>query len=153
MEDEELDLEEIVNGPLPPVPLDVTYTAHWLAIDGVQPAIIQNPSPAGIFPWIFHRSLDRILSWRYRIGRTWYSSHDLHTAVGGSNVGTPVAWRTTIGGDPSENGPNKRASAILRESYRGNHQHITGTANIGGGKRVYRPKSPAVAAVLDTIHC
>ncbi|KND01396.1 TATA-binding protein-associated factor TAF6 [Spizellomyces punctatus DAOM BR117] len=46
VEDQELDLEDILNAPLPPVPLEVTYTAHWLAIDGVQPAIVQNPTPA-----------------------------------------------------------------------------------------------------------
>ncbi|KAI9098749.1 hypothetical protein DFS34DRAFT_618796 [Phlyctochytrium arcticum] len=46
LEDHELDLEDIINAPLPPAPLDVTWTAHWLAIDGVQPAIVQNPTPA-----------------------------------------------------------------------------------------------------------
>ena len=30
--------------PLPPVPRDVTFSVHWLAIEGVQPAIPQNPS-------------------------------------------------------------------------------------------------------------
>ncbi|TPX59799.1 hypothetical protein PhCBS80983_g02240 [Powellomyces hirtus] len=48
VDEQELDLDDILNGPLPPVPLDVTYTAHWLAIEGVQPAIVQNPSAAEI---------------------------------------------------------------------------------------------------------
>ncbi|KAG0343586.1 hypothetical protein BG004_005194 [Podila humilis] len=46
IEDEELDFESILSAPLPKVPLDVTYTAHWLAIEGVQPAIVQNPTPS-----------------------------------------------------------------------------------------------------------
>ncbi|KAI8921023.1 hypothetical protein DFJ77DRAFT_523052, partial [Powellomyces hirtus] len=50
VDEQELDLDDILNGPLPPVPLDVTYTAHWLAIEGVQPAIVQNPSAAGTTP-------------------------------------------------------------------------------------------------------
>ncbi|KAF9904163.1 hypothetical protein BX616_001384 [Lobosporangium transversale] len=45
VEDEELDFETILSTPLPKVPLEVTYTAHWLAIEGVQPAIPQNPTP------------------------------------------------------------------------------------------------------------
>ncbi|KAI8899512.1 hypothetical protein BC833DRAFT_585615 [Globomyces pollinis-pini] len=44
LEDAEIDLEELVNRPLPPVPLEVTFTAHWLAIEGVQPRIVQNPT-------------------------------------------------------------------------------------------------------------
>ncbi|KAI8807572.1 hypothetical protein BJ742DRAFT_773029 [Cladochytrium replicatum] len=47
MEDREVDLEELVYGPLPPVPVDITMTAHWLSVEGVQPAIIQNPNPPG----------------------------------------------------------------------------------------------------------
>lgn len=46
VDDEEVEFEKIINAPLPKVPRDVAYTAHWLAIEGVQPAIPQNPAPA-----------------------------------------------------------------------------------------------------------
>ncbi|KAJ3339476.1 FACT complex subunit spt16 [Gonapodya sp. JEL0774] len=42
--DEELNLDDLINAPLPIVPLDVSITGHWLAIEGVQPAIPQNPT-------------------------------------------------------------------------------------------------------------
>jgi transcription initiation factor TFIID subunit 6 len=48
LDDTELDLVELVNGPLPRVPLDVSVRSHWLAINGIQPAIPQNPTPAGM---------------------------------------------------------------------------------------------------------
>jgi transcription initiation factor TFIID subunit 6 len=43
IDDEEVDFEKLVNQPLPKVPRATTFTAHWLAIEGVQPAIPQNP--------------------------------------------------------------------------------------------------------------
>ncbi|KAI9664271.1 MAG: hypothetical protein M1831_002450 [Alyxoria varia] len=46
LEDEEVDFEKLVNAPLPKVPREVTFTLHWLAIEGVQPTIPQNPAPA-----------------------------------------------------------------------------------------------------------
>ncbi|KAF7725703.1 hypothetical protein EC973_009420 [Apophysomyces ossiformis] len=45
-EDEEVDFDTILNKPLPKIPLDVSFTAHWLAIEGIQPAIPQNPTPS-----------------------------------------------------------------------------------------------------------
>ncbi|KAL3894971.1 MAG: hypothetical protein SGCHY_004970 [Lobulomycetales sp.] len=48
VEDVEVELDDLINGPLPPVPLEVMYTAHWLAIDAVQPAIPQNPTASEI---------------------------------------------------------------------------------------------------------
>ncbi|KAL1970844.1 hypothetical protein VTN77DRAFT_2678 [Rasamsonia byssochlamydoides] len=46
VEDEEVDFEKLINAPLPKVPREVTFTAHWLAVEGVQPSIPQNPTSA-----------------------------------------------------------------------------------------------------------
>uniref|UniRef100_H2YNM5 Transcription initiation factor TFIID subunit 6 n=1 Tax=Ciona savignyi TaxID=51511 RepID=H2YNM5_CIOSA len=45
IEDKELDLNEIINGSLPKIPHDVAMKAHWLAIEGVQPSVPENPVP------------------------------------------------------------------------------------------------------------
>jgi len=45
LEDKELDLNELVNSQLPKIPAAPSIRAHWLAIDGVQPAIPENPPP------------------------------------------------------------------------------------------------------------
>ncbi|ORD95095.1 TFIID 70K sub [Enterospora canceri] len=41
--DEEIDLEEYLDKPLPKIPLKPYVQSHWLAIEGVQPPIQQNP--------------------------------------------------------------------------------------------------------------
>ena len=41
--DPEIDLESFLNSPLPKAPLRTHFTAHWLAIEGVQPLISENP--------------------------------------------------------------------------------------------------------------
>ncbi|TAQ83972.1 hypothetical protein B7494_g7708 [Chlorociboria aeruginascens] len=46
IEDEEVDFEKLINSPLPKVPRDMSFTAHWLAVEGVQPSIPQNPTTA-----------------------------------------------------------------------------------------------------------
>lgn len=46
--DPEIDLNEIVSSQLPRIPVDVTIKAHWLSIEGLQPAIPENPPPVPI---------------------------------------------------------------------------------------------------------
>ncbi|OBA22770.1 DUF1546-domain-containing protein [Metschnikowia bicuspidata var. bicuspidata NRRL YB-4993] len=43
LDENELEFEKLINQELPKVPRQSTYTAHWLAIEGVQPTIPQNP--------------------------------------------------------------------------------------------------------------
>lgn len=38
-----LELTSLVNAELPKVPVDITLASHWLAIEGVQPDVPQNP--------------------------------------------------------------------------------------------------------------
>jgi len=44
IEEKELDFKEILSVPLPKCPRECSFQLHWLAIDGVQPSIPQNPS-------------------------------------------------------------------------------------------------------------
>lgn len=50
LEDREVDFKEIIEAPLPKAPLDTAVVAHWLAIEGVQPAIPENPPMDAIVP-------------------------------------------------------------------------------------------------------
>uniref|UniRef100_A0A9I9D7P7 TATA box binding protein associated factor (TAF) histone-like fold domain-containing protein n=1 Tax=Cucumis melo TaxID=3656 RepID=A0A9I9D7P7_CUCME len=42
LEDKDLEFKEIIDAPLPKAPLDTAVFCHWLAIEGVQPAIPEN---------------------------------------------------------------------------------------------------------------
>ncbi len=48
LEDEEVDFEKLINAPLPKVPREISFTGHWLAVEGVQPSIPQNPTSADL---------------------------------------------------------------------------------------------------------
>lgn len=45
VDDHEVEFEKLINQPLPSVPRHASFTAHWLAVEGVQPMILQNPLP------------------------------------------------------------------------------------------------------------
>jgi transcription initiation factor TFIID subunit 6 len=42
IEGDEIDIKDLLNDPLPQAPEDVLLQSHWLAINGVQPATVQN---------------------------------------------------------------------------------------------------------------
>ncbi|RIA97671.1 hypothetical protein C1645_871171 [Glomus cerebriforme] len=45
VEDDEWEFENVISSAMPRVPNDVSFSAHWLAVEGVQPAIPHNPTP------------------------------------------------------------------------------------------------------------
>ena len=47
-EEQELDLAELISAPLPRVSVEPTLRAHWIAVNGVQPAIPYNPTPISL---------------------------------------------------------------------------------------------------------
>ncbi|XP_077238315.1 TATA BOX ASSOCIATED FACTOR II 59 [Tasmannia lanceolata] len=42
VDDKEVDFKDVIEAPLPKAPLDTSVVVHWLAIEGVQPAIPEN---------------------------------------------------------------------------------------------------------------
>ncbi|RDX81410.1 Transcription initiation factor TFIID subunit 6 [Mucuna pruriens] len=42
IDDKDIDLKDVIEASLPKAPLDTAITCHWLAIEGVQPAIPEN---------------------------------------------------------------------------------------------------------------
>lgn len=42
VDDKDIDLKDVIEAPLPKVPLDASVMCHWLAIEGVQPVIPEN---------------------------------------------------------------------------------------------------------------
>lgn len=44
LDEEELDFDKLINEPLPQVPRLPSFSVHWLAVEGVQPAIAENPT-------------------------------------------------------------------------------------------------------------
>ncbi|TKA56173.1 hypothetical protein B0A53_01463 [Rhodotorula sp. CCFEE 5036] len=45
LDEQEIDLSKVIKTEVPSVPRDISFTAHWLAIEGVQPLIKENPTP------------------------------------------------------------------------------------------------------------
>ncbi|XP_020534496.1 transcription initiation factor TFIID subunit 6 isoform X2 [Jatropha curcas] len=42
IDDKDVEFKDVIEAPLPKAPLDTSLTVHWLAIEGVQPAIPEN---------------------------------------------------------------------------------------------------------------
>lgn len=64
IDDNEIEFEKLINQELPKVPRQTTFTAHWLAIEGVQPMIPQNPLASEIknLPPIVRGATSSVLS-------------------------------------------------------------------------------------------
>ncbi|XP_035899372.1 transcription initiation factor TFIID subunit 6-like isoform X2 [Anopheles stephensi] len=45
IEEKEVDLTEVVQGQPPKIPLEPSLRTHWLAVEGVQPTVPENPPP------------------------------------------------------------------------------------------------------------
>ncbi|XP_022135619.1 transcription initiation factor TFIID subunit 6 [Momordica charantia] len=50
LEDKDLEFKDVIDAPLPKAPLDTAVFCHWLAIEGVQPAIPENAPVEVILP-------------------------------------------------------------------------------------------------------
>ncbi|GJP76286.1 hypothetical protein CLOP_g6660 [Closterium sp. NIES-67] len=50
LHDQPVDLRQVFEAPLPPASQDVSVAAHWLAVEGVQPATPENTPPAAMPP-------------------------------------------------------------------------------------------------------
>ncbi|GLJ09467.1 hypothetical protein SUGI_0110160 [Cryptomeria japonica] len=48
IEDKDLEFKDVVEAPLPKTPLETAVVVHWLAIEGVQPAIPENPTSGAL---------------------------------------------------------------------------------------------------------
>ncbi|EPS65483.1 hypothetical protein M569_09291 [Genlisea aurea] len=48
IEEKDVEFKDVIEAPLPKVPLEPSVVAHWLAIEGVQPAIPENPPPEAL---------------------------------------------------------------------------------------------------------
>lgn len=45
IEEKEIELSDVLQAAPPKIPLEVSLRAHWLSVDGVQPAVPENPPP------------------------------------------------------------------------------------------------------------
>ncbi|KAI9177726.1 hypothetical protein LWI28_018516 [Acer negundo] len=50
IDDKDVDFKDVIEAPLPKAPLDTSILCHWLAIEGVQPAIPENAPVEVITP-------------------------------------------------------------------------------------------------------
>jgi transcription initiation factor TFIID subunit 6 len=58
---QELELSDVIGATLPTRPDDTRVHLHWLAVEGVQPTIVENPPP-GAFSLAFSPHAD-VATW------------------------------------------------------------------------------------------
>lgn len=62
VDDGDVEFKEVMEAPLPKAPIDTAVVAHWLAIEGVQPAIPENVPLETLTPSSDLKKIDTILS-------------------------------------------------------------------------------------------
>lgn len=62
IDDGDVDFKDVIESPLPKAPIDTTVVAHWLAIEGVQPAIPENVPVEIVPPSLDSKKIDTIIS-------------------------------------------------------------------------------------------
>lgn len=59
LDDKDVDLKDVIEAPLPKAPLDTSIMCHWLAVDGIQPAVPENASVEAIPVPVARRSANK----------------------------------------------------------------------------------------------
>ncbi|RLV95023.1 Transcription initiation factor TFIID subunit 6 [Spathaspora sp. JA1] len=105
IDDQEIEFEKLINQELPKVPRQTTFTAHWLAIEGVQPMVPQNPLPSEIksLPPIIRGATSSILG------------NDILSFAGGAATGVDGKDSSQPAKDKKDSAAAAAAAATERE--------------------------------------
>ena len=106
IDEHEIEFEKLINQELPRVPRQASFTAHWLAIEGVQPMILQNPLPADIraLPPIFRGSTLTVLGGDILVDKDSLSGSGAGDALGNGTLGASASVATASRAQSATNG-------------------------------------------------
>eukprot|EP00727_Mastigamoeba_balamuthi_P005850 m51a1_g1885 hypothetical protein (431) ;mRNA; r:712151-713858 len=79
LHDPELEFDDIIKEELPPYPRDVCLSLHWMAVDGTQPAIPQNPAVPDVQPPLKKSRVDASLEFKQGVRHV--LSRELHVLL------------------------------------------------------------------------